>query len=88
MLVAWVAVNTPTASLKMVKTTIMRVLNFDKLSVGEASVLKVWGMWNTLSLLPGPLSPGLVVPVEVLSKDQTKLFNHLIVCKQMADVNL
>ena len=47
-----------------------------------------WGMCSTPSqpLLPGPLKPGVVVTVRILSMDQIELFSNLTLCKQMADV--
>ena len=57
-----------------------------KPSDGEASALKIWGMWSTssLALLPGSLWPGVVVPDRVLSMGQIEQ----TVCKQMTDVKL
>ena len=43
-------------------------------------VLKLWGVWNTLSLplLPGPLYPEVVIPVKVPFIGQVDLFvNYL-----------
>ena len=57
-------------------------LEFDtKLSHGETQVLELCGMCNTpsLSLLQGPLWPGVVVPVSVSSMGKKELFNHLTV---------
>ena len=44
---------------------------------------EIEGMWSTLllPLLPGPLRPGVVLIVKVLSMDQIELFNHLLVLK-------
>ena len=38
-------------------------------------MLELWGMWSTpsLSLLPGPLWPGLIAPDKVLSMGQIEL---------------
>ena len=36
----------------------------------------------SLLLLPGPLWPGVVVPVRVASMGQIELFNHLLYLKQ------
>ena len=54
-----------------------------KPSDDEASVLELWGMWSTpsLPLLPGPLSPGVVVLVKILSKGQVELFDQLAINK-------
>ena len=40
-------------------------MTLNRPSDGEAQVLELWGMWSTasLSLLPGPLWPGVVVPI-------------------------
>ena len=40
----------------------------------------IQGMWSTpsLPLLPGPLWPGVVVHVRVLSMAQIELFDHLL----------
>ena len=45
------------------------------------SILKVWGMWSTrsLSLLPGPLWPGIIVPV-MESHLFNLLFGIIIIC--------
>ena len=55
---------------------------------GVAPILELWGIWSTpsLSLLPGLLWAGVVVPVRVPC--QKELFDHLTVCKQMTDVKL
>ena len=47
-------------------------------------------MWITpyLSLLPGPLRPGMVLLVNVPSMDLIQLFNYLTPCRQMRDVKL
>ena len=47
---------------------------------GGASILELWGMWNnpSLTLLPGPLWPIVLIPIKVPSMDQTELFNHLL----------
>ena len=47
-------------------------------------------MWRTspMQLLLGPLWPGEVVPIRVLSMDQKELFNHLTMGKQMTVVKL
>ena len=73
----------PTLSLEMGKT-INECPGYEaKPSNSEASVLELWGMWSTLSLplLPGPLSPWVVVFVKVPSMGQIELFNHLLYLK-------
>ena len=47
------------------------------------SVLELWEMWSTSSLLllQGSHWPGVVISVGILSIGQIKLFNHLPVCK-------
>ena len=47
---------------------------------GDASVLVIYGVWSTplSSLLPGSLSPRVVIPVRVLSKGQIDLIK--IIC--------
>ena len=55
-----------------------------KLSDGEAPVLlELWRMWSTPSASspPGPLWPGVTVPVRVPSMGQIELFNHLLYWK-------
>ena len=44
------------------------------------SCTRVLGMWSTpsLRLFPGPLWPGVVVPVRVASMGQIELFNNLL----------
>ena len=42
----------------------------------------------SLSLLPGLLWPGVVVPVRVSFIGHIELFNHLTVCKEMSDDKL
>ena len=39
-------------------------------------MLELWGMWSTslLSLLSGPLSPGVVAPNRVISMGKIELF--------------
>ena len=51
-----------------------------KLSDSETPVLTFWVMWSTpsLPLLPGPLWPGVVVPVIISSMSQIELFNHFL----------
>ena len=51
-------------------------------SGGEASVLGLWRMWSTplLPLLQGPLWPGVIVPVRVLSIGKTDLFKNDLYC--------
>ena len=46
-------------------------------SDGEAPVLEIWEMWSTpsLSLLPGPLRPGVVALDWDLSMSQIELFD-------------
>ena len=46
----------------------------------EAPVLELQGMWSisSLQLLPGPLWPGVVVPVRVSYMDQIEIFIHLL----------
>ena len=49
-----------------------------KQSNGEAPVmLELWGMQSTpsLSSVPGPLGPGVIVPDRVLSMSQIELFD-------------
>ena len=47
---------------------------------GHASVLELWGMWNTLALplLPGLLCPGWGIPVRVPSMGQIEELNLLL----------
>ena len=47
-------------------------------SEGEAPILETLEIWSTslLLLLPGPLWPGVVVPVKVSSMDQTDDFKN------------
>ena len=54
-------------------------------SDGKALVMELWGIWSTLSLplLLGPLWPGVVVPVRVLSMGQIELFNNLLYLKPL-----
>ena len=49
----------------------------------EVTFLDLWGMWSTpsLSLLPDPLLPKVVVPGRVPSVGQVELFNHLLYLK-------
>ena len=51
----------------------------------EALVLKLWGMWSTLSLplLPGPLWPRVVIPVGVILMGQIELFILETICMQI-----
>ena len=51
-----------------------------KPSDGEAPILNIWGMGSTLSmsLLLGPLWPGVVVLVRIHSKGEIESFNHLL----------
>ena len=51
---------------------------------GETPVLELRGIGNTplFSLLPGPLWPGVVVPVRVPYMVQIELFNHLLYLKR------
>ena len=62
----YVAHNTPTASLKRLRTPPHECRGYDtKQSDGEIPVkLELWGMWSTLSLslLPGRLSPEKLAP--------------------------
>ena len=53
---------------------------------GETSVLELWGIWST-TLLPLLSSP-LWLRVEVSLGQTELLFNHLTMCKQMANVKL
>ena len=54
-----------------------------KQSDGQAPVLELWRMWSTpsLPLFSGPLWPGVVALVCVLSMDQIELFNLLLYLK-------
>ncbi len=47
-------------------------------SNGEAPVLELWGIWSTplLSLHPGLLCPGVLIPGRGLSIGEIELFNH------------
>ena len=57
-----------------------------KQSDGEAPVvLELWEIWSTCSLssLPGPLWPGVVVPHRVPFMDQIKLFDKLCANKRL-----
>ena len=68
-----------------------RIYEYDnKLTNGQVSLLKLWGMWYTpsLPLLPGPLRSGVVAPVRITSMRHIELFNYLTVCKQMIYVKL
>ena len=55
------------------------------LSASDVETLDVecWGMLSTTSLplLPGPLRPGVIVPLRVQSMGQIKLFKHLLYLK-------
>ena len=54
-------------------------------SDGEATVLKVWGVWSTPSflLLPDPHCPGVVVHVRVWSMGQIDLWKFFILDKNI-----
>ena len=57
------------------------ILGYDtKQSDDKLQILELKEMWTTpsLSLLPAPLSPGVVVLVRFSSLGQIELFNHLI----------
>ena len=61
-----------------------------KQSDGEAPGSELWGMWtiDSLPLLLGPLWLEVVEPIRVPCMGRIELFNHLTVCKQMADIEL
>ena len=52
----------------------------EKVNMRWGSSLGAWGIWSasSLPLFSGPLWPGVVVPVRVLSMGQIELFNLLI----------
>ena len=67
----------------------MSVLLMTEKKSEEAPVmLALWGMQNTSLLLPLPglHGHGVILPDRILSMGQIELFDHLNVCKQMADV--
>ena len=81
----------PTASLQRDKTPTNECPEYDtKTSDGEAPVIKLWGRWSTplLSLFPGLVRPGVVVPVRIPSIGQIELFNYFTVSKQLTDVKI
>ena len=57
---------------------------------GETPVMGLWGMCSapSLPLLPGTLWPRVVVLVWAPFMNQIERFNHLTLCKQMADFKL
>ena len=52
-------------------------------SDGEAPVQDLWEMWSTssLSLLPGPLWPGMVVPIRISFLGQTRILDNFLYLK-------
>ena len=78
--------NTPIASLQRDKTLPLNECpgNDTKPSNVEAPALEIKGMWITpsLSLLPAPLWPGVVVHERFLSMGLIKLFDIQTGCKQ------
>ena len=79
-----------TTSLQRRRTSPNEYPGYDiKQSYGEAPVMReLMGMQSTplLSLLPIPLSPGVITPDRFLSMSLIELFDHLTECKQTTEV--
>ena len=62
-------------------TSAMHVLGMTHFWIGWWSpIARIWAMWSTAlqPLLPGPLWPGLVVPIRFPSKGQIEVLNDLL----------
>ena len=62
----------------LVGKKVSKIVSFIYEFEGEASILKIGGVWSkpSLPLLPGPLWPRAVVPVRVSSIGQIYLFEN------------